>query len=278
MAVQLTDVHGVRREKAELAARESRVHRIAWPAALIVLGSFLAALAMLRVGYEPLAWLATFFAGFGVLTLIFAFQSLRPSNWTMRAMADGMYIKLDASPAGTHAQSGETVIFVPYTDVAEIYPIHQRRVFVFTHDRRQHTHYYYIGIRLRIPLNNQDFAAIQSVSNTRDDKVDDVDDDASVAIPQPEEIRMLWRAPGSRVLPGIKRTIEILSEHVAIGELREETDPYANRTRHAALEARLDELCQQGKRRQAVQVARARFGMSLAEAIVYVDERCQSAE
>lgn len=244
--------------------RESRLRRFAWPFALATLGAAFAIGATTRPALEALVWPGAFFLGFGLITLGFAIPGMRAANWAMRLTDNGLYINPRATPTGEYHDPQSPVLFIPFNAIREAHKLDARLAHVYANQRTHIEHHRFITFTLTdITIAADMFDSVQQ-------------------IPEPEnadwlfhlrdnELRLEWKGPGTHLVPPIDQVLATLSSDITIAKPKQETDPYANRAHHESLDRRLDQLCRQGKTRQAVSVARERYGLPLADAILHVE-------
>ncbi len=288
-----------------LVARESWVGRLAVAAVLLILGCgvpvFAGGTAFTDAGwdFELSAWglIDLVFAGIGGLVVVvvvlvcllagFAFltealAAMKPSNWVLRAGAEGLYIKLRRFSDHRLPKDDPIVAFIPRRELRWLRGHGQlaRRVdkggdFVSREDDALGRQNY-----LEIALYGADAEAIAACLKRERARwvptfvkgVRMQAKGAAVSVRPDGVLRIDWTTKGTRLRPKLAEALERLARDYPLASELDSEQVQAKELGRAAQEARLLDMIRQGNTIDAVIVAKDLYGFTTTEAKRFLDE------
>ena len=200
--------------------------------------------------------------------------ALRPSNWVIRAVADGLYIKFRSYLNHHFPPEDRIVIFLPYAEIDSVNKTREK-LEVMASRGTQTQYWTYLDVHLK-DLDTDDTAEAIKVEAGRKGPqrgiVSSRANHSPVRVAAPGLLRIPWKSHQDRLRPGIKKALDFLASKVDLGsELRLDRGRLHDLSEQE-LDALILELAETGQRIEALKLIRHRFGYSLTEAKRFLDE------
>ena len=230
------------------------------------------------LGAEPLPAAVVYLGGGGLVLLALLFlaglrANLRPSNWLLRAAADGLHVKYRSYLNYKFPAEDPVVAFIPKQEVAWI------RV------RRQDSERTIEGETmvwrrfLEIKLHGDDTSELtERLRDERQRTAPGVMGWKTKVLHYPVRVlpeaivQLEWRSPGTYTRPGIDRAVEILGRWYRVADTVDEEQPLPDKLDRAQQEARLIEMTERGEVMDAVVLAKEIYGFDTTQAKTFVDD------
>jgi len=234
-----------------------------------------------RLGAEPLPRLVGYLGGGGLALLGLLFfaglrASMRPSNWLLRAAADGLYVKYRSYRNHGFPAEDPVVVFIPRPEVAWIRVRRQDS----ERPARQGEGATTVWRRfLEIKLHGEDLSELaERLRDERRRTAPGVMGSKVKALHYPVRVlpevivQIEWRSPGTAISPGIARAIRILGRWYPVADAVDEHRPSPDNRDRAQQEARLIEMAERGEVMDAVALAQEIYGLDTTRAKQFVDD------
>ncbi len=216
------------------------------------------------LGAEPLPAAVGYLGGGGLAMLALWFlsglrASLRPSNWLLRAAADGLHVKYRSYLNYKFPTEDPVVAFIPRQEVAWI------RVRRRDSERTTEGETMVWRRFLEIKLHGDDTSELsERLGDERQRTAPGVMGWKTKVLHYPVRVlpdaivQLEWRSPGTSIRPGIDRVLEILGRWYTVADALDEHQPPPGKLDRAQQEARLIEMTERGEVMNAIVLAKVR--------------------
>ncbi len=234
-----------------------------------------------RLGAQPLPAFVGYAGGgglalFALLCLAGLRASMRPSNWLLRAAADGLYVKYRSFRNYKFPAEDPVVVFIPKREV------------VWIRVRRQDTERPARPGKAETTVRRR-FLEIKLHGDDTSELAERLRDERQRTAPgvmgtkmkaQHDPVRLLaeaivqieWRSPGASTRPGIDRAVDILGRWYRVAGRLDEHQPSPGKLDRAQQEARLIEMTERGEVMDAIVLAKEIYGFDTTQAKNFVDD------
>lgn len=261
----------------DLAFRERRLGKFLISMLLLALTFAMAAGAWLAAQEGRAGGVLSAFLALSVVALIIMFMVAfvgfqaagRPTNWVLRATAQGLYIHYRSYLNGHLPADLPTVVYLPHREIAWMRASRRtERRSLSNESRTVRRRYLEIGLRKtelsELEKHLAEERAITTSARTRFNHY-------PVQLVG-RVIRIEWRSPRTSLTPGLRRTTEMLAmNYPAAPDTEQVLSRDEKLTDVAAQEARIREYLAQGDTITATKLAQHYFGYDATAATAYVE-------
>ncbi len=199
----------------------------------------------------------------------------KKTNWIIKVSDDGLYIKYRSYMNSHFSDSTPEAIFIPAPEIKSVYDVYSINILPGSEGGSEK----HKNIYLDILLNNNKTSELKEALNKERNGmfaqkgfINSKSKHYPVNIPEPGIIRIDWKTSKSNIIPGIKKTLNILGYHYFIDSMLKLETKSWNKAEEKELDDLILELCQSGDDINAVKVIKQRYGYNTTMAVKFLDE------
>ncbi len=201
--------------------------------------------------------------------------TLKKTNWIMKISDDGLYIKYRSYLNSHFFDKAPEVVFIPAPEIKSVYEVYSVSILPGCEGGNQE----YKNIYLDILLNHIETSGLKETLdreiNTMFEQKGFIKSKSKhypVSVPESGVIRIDWKSPKSHIVPGIKKTLNILGYYYFIDSMLQLETKSWDKAEAEELDDLILELCESGDDITAVKVIKQRYGYNTTMAVKFLDE------